>query len=56
MSDIKNDYRFNLANWQIGIGISLGLSFGISIGVALDSSAKKEREKLLEQRGDRKRK
>ena len=36
---------------SIGIGLSLGLCFGISIGVALDSSAKKEREKLLEQRG-----
>ena len=36
---------------EIGIGLSLGLCFGISIGVALDSSAKKEREKLLEQRG-----
>ena len=56
MSDIKNDFRFNLGNWEIGIGLSLGLCFGISIGVALDSSAKKEREKLLEQRGDRKRK
>ena len=41
---------------SIGIGLSLGLCFGISIGAALDSSAKKEREKLLEQRGDRKRK
>ena len=41
---------------SIGIGLSLGLCFGISIGVALDSSAKKEREKLLEQRGDRKQK
>ena len=36
---------------SIGIGLSLGLCFGISIGAALDSSAKKEREKLLEQRG-----
>lgn len=41
---------------SIGIGLSLGLCFGISIGAALDSSAKKEREKLLEQRGDRKQK
>ena len=41
---------------SIGIGISLGLCFGLSIGVALDSSAKKERKKLLEQRGDRKQK
>ena len=41
---------------SIGIGLSLGLCFGLSIGVALDSSAKKEREKLLEQRGARKRK
>ena len=41
---------------SIGIGLSLGLCFGISIGVALDSSAKKDREKLLEQRGDRKQK
>ena len=41
---------------SIGIGLSLGLCFGLSIGVALDSSAKKERKKLLEQRGDRKRK
>ena len=41
---------------SIGIGLSLGLCFGISIGVALDSSAKKERKKLLEQRGDRKQK
>lgn len=36
---------------SIGIGVSLGLCFGISIGAALDSSAKKEREKLLDQRG-----
>ena len=36
-----------------GIGISLGLCFGLSIGVALDSFAKEERKKLLEQRGDR---
>ena len=56
MSDIKNDFRFNLGNWEIGIGLSLGLCFGISIGVALDSSAKKDRKKLLEQRGDRKQK
>ena len=56
MSDIKNDFRFNLGNWEIEIGLSLGLCLGISIGAALDSSAKKEREKLLEQRGDRKRK
>ena len=41
---------------SIGIGISLGLCFGLSIGVALDSSAKKERKKLLEQRGFRKQK
>ena len=41
---------------SIGIGLSLGLCFGLSIGVALDSSAKKERKKLLEQRGDRKQK
>ena len=41
---------------SIGIGLSLGLCFGMSIGAALDSSAKKERKKLLEQRGDRKRK
>ena len=41
---------------NVGIGISLGLCFGLSIGVALDSSGKKERKKLLEQRGDRKRK
>ena len=41
---------------NVGIGISLGLCFGLSIGVALDSSAKNERKKLLEQRGDRKRK
>ena len=41
---------------NVGIGISLGLCFGLSIGVALDSSAKKERKKLLEQRGDRKQK
>lgn len=41
---------------SIGIGLSLGLCFGISIGVALDSSAKKDRKKLLEQRGYRKQK
>ena len=41
---------------SIGIGLSLGLCFGMSIGAALDSSAKKERKKLLEQRGDRKQK
>lgn len=41
---------------SIGIGLSLGLCFGMSIGAALDSSAKKERKKLLEQRGSRKRK
>ena len=41
---------------SIGIGLSLGLCFGLSIGAALDSSAKKERKKLLEQRGDRKQK
>ena len=41
---------------SIGIGVSLGLCFGLSIGAALDSSAKKERKKLLEQRGDRKQK
>ena len=41
---------------SIGIGLSLGLCFGISIGVALDSSAKKDRKKLLEQRRDRKQK
>lgn len=36
---------------SIGIGLSLGLCLGISIGAALDSLAKKERQKLLEQRG-----
>ena len=41
---------------SIGIGLSLGLCFGISIGAALDYSAKKERKKLLEKRGDRKQK
>ena len=41
---------------SIGIGVSLGLCFGLSIGAALDSSAKKERKKLLEQREDRKQK
>ena len=41
---------------SIGIGVSLGLCFGLSIGAALDSYAKKERKKLLEQRGDRKQK
>ena len=41
---------------SIGIGLSLGLCFVMSIGAALDSSAKKERKKLLEQRGDRKQK
>ena len=41
---------------NVGIGISLGLCLGLSIGVALDSSAKKDRKKLLEQREDRKQK
>ena len=45
-----------LGTGEIGIGLSLGLCFGISIGVALDSSAKKDRKKLLEQREDRKQK
>ena len=35
---------------NVGIGISLGLCFGLVIGAALDSSAGKERKKLMEQR------
>ena len=35
---------------SIGIGTSLGLCIGMCIGAALDSSAKKERQKLWERR------
>lgn len=38
---------------NVGIGLSLGICFGVSIGAVLDSSAKKERKKLLEQRSDK---
>ena len=39
---------------NVGIGLSLGLCLGLCVGAGLDSSAKKEREKLRRQREERK--
>ena len=41
---------FGSSAGSTGIGLSLGLCIGMCIGAALDSSAKKERQKLWERR------
>lgn len=41
---------FGMTFGNIGIGLSLGLCLGLCIGAGLDSSAKKEREKIRRQR------